>query len=331
LCGHKGTFRGKEEQIPEYETTGLLGSNLEIFDPVKISEWNAICGLMGMDTISAGGTLAWAMEACEKGLFPSNLKFGSPDEVTSILEDIARKRGIGKELALGSRLLSKKYGGQDFAIQVKGLEMAAYDPRGCFGHGLSYAVANRGGCHLSAALWGLETYFHLANPSAIKGKPAMVKFFENIYSAVNSLHTCQFTAYPVFLEPALVKYTPILLLKLLIQNATSLALSLMDISLWPKLWSAVIGNKLSVGNYKKAGERIHILERYMNTREGISKDDDILPGRLLHEGRKDDRQGRTVPLHKMLHKYYKLRGYDTQGIPTGKTLTRLGIKTKAIQ
>ena len=111
---------------------------------------------MGMDTISTGGTIAWAMEAAEKGLFDSGLDFGASDGVRKAVEDMAHRRGIGDELCMGSRWLSQKYGGKDFAIQVKGLEMAAYDPRGSWGQGLSYAVANRGACHLSGYTTGLE-------------------------------------------------------------------------------------------------------------------------------------------------------------------------------
>ncbi len=328
LCGHKGNFGGKMRSVPEYETIGLMGSNLEIFDPVIISEWNDICTDMGMDTISTAGTLAWTMEATERGLIQTGLKFGSPEGVSQTLLDIAHMKGIGRDLAMGSRWLSKRYGGEEFAIQVKGMEMAAYDPRGCFGHGLSYAVANRGACHLSTSLFTLESFFDMASPYAKRGKHTMVKFFENVYAAVNSLHICHFTAFAVFLEPPLVKYTPIPMLKLLTQNLTPVALSVMDISLWPKIWSSITGIRKGMLNFKKTGERIHVLERWMNTREGISRKDDTLPGRLLYEGRKCDPKQRGVPLDKMLDKYYKARGYDKNGIPKPRTLKRLGIEMK---
>ncbi len=328
LCGHKGQFAGKERSVPEYETTGLMGSNLEIFDPVALAELNEICTRMGMDTISTGGTLAWAMEATEKGLFKSNLKFGSTENVAQTLKDIAYMRGIGKELAMGSRWLSKKYGGEDFAMHVKGLELAAYDPRGCIGHGLSYAVANRGACHLSTSLFTLESYFGMASPNAKRGKATMVKFFENVYAAMNSLHICHFTAFAVFLEPPLVKLTPVPMLKLMVQNLTPVALAVMDISLWPELWSGVTGKRLGMLGFKKIGERIHVLERYMNTREGISKKDDTLPVRLLSEPRKCDHTGKVVPLEWMLKRYYKVRKFDKNGIPTDRLLKRLGIEKK---
>jgi len=326
LCGHKGTFAGKVRSVPEYETTGLLGSNLEIFDPVAISDFNDTCTLMGMDTISAGGTIAWAMEATERGLIKSNLKFGSKEGVVQSLKDIAYGKGLGKDLMMGSRWLSKKYGGEDFAIQVKGMEMAAYDPRGAFGQGLSYAVANRGACHLSTSLFTLECYFGMASPKAGRGKATMVKFFENVYAALNSLHICHFTAFAVFLEPPLVKFSPVPVLKILVQNLTPVALAVMDISLWPELWSSVTGKRLGMLGFKKAGERIHVLERYMNTREGISSKDDTLPVRMLSESRKCDHHGRTVPLDWMRRRYYKARGFDSDGIPKAGLLRRLGIE-----
>jgi len=332
MCGHKGVIKGKEMHIPEYETVGLIGPNLEIFDPAIIAEWNEICARMGMDTISVGGTLAWAMEATEKGLIKTNLKFGDPRGVAEMIKDIAYRRGFGKELANGSRAASKKFGGEDFAIHVKGLEVPAYDPRGCIGHGLSYAVANRGACHLSASVFTLEAYFGMASPNAKRGKHTIVKFMENTFAAMNSLHVCHFTAFPVFLEPPLIRFSPTPMLWALTQNITSLALNLMDVSLWPELWYSIVGKRyipyFSMLKFLKAGERIHVLERYMNTREGISKKDDTLPLRFLTEGRKCDPKEQVVPLDKMLKKYYRARGYDANGVPKKRTLRRLGIEIK---
>lgn len=330
LCGHKGTIRGEQRHVPEYETVTLMGTNLEIFDPEIISDWNELCAEYGMDTISTGGTLAWAMEATEKGMISTDLTFGSPEGVAGMIEDIAFCRGIGKDLAMGSAEASKKYGGEDFAIHVKGMEVPGYDPRGAFGHGLSYATANRGGCHLSAYAVGLEVLLGMADPQALRWKPYMVKFMENTFAAVNCLHICLFTSFAVFLEPPLIRFTPNFMIRLLNQNMSKLALNLMDVSLWPELWHAILGKRytpyLSMLAFYKAGERVHVLERYMNTREGISKKDDTLPRRLLTEGRKCDAEEKTVPLEQMLKKYYKIRGYDKNGIPRKKTLRRLGIE-----
>jgi aldehyde:ferredoxin oxidoreductase len=329
LCGHTGTLAdGSVHTVPEYETVGLLGPNLGIYDPDRIVEWNDLCGRLGMDTISAGAILGWVMEAGEKGLLSTSLKFGSPEGVKEAIEDMAEGKGFGLEMGRGTRWLSGKYGGADFAIQIKGLEMAAYDPRGSWGQGLSYAVANRGACHLSGYTTGLEVLFGFLNPYTTGAKPRFVYFFENLYAAINSLQTCQFTSFAYVLEPPIVKYTPKFLLGLTMQYFPAVAIMLMDVSLFSKLYSAVTGIRMCQWEMLKAGRRVHTLERLMNTREGIRRKDDTLPERFLKEGRGCDEAQHTVPLHDMLDDYYKLRGYGHQGVPYTKTLRKLGIEVK---
>ena len=325
LCGHKGTFNGKTMAVPEYETVGLMGSSLGIFDPEQIAAWNQICGQMGLDTISTGGTLAWVMEAAEKGLLQSDLRFGSPEGISQALEDIAFRRGFGDEMAGGTRALSNTYGGKEFAMHVKGLEMAAYDPRGSFGQGLAYAVANRGGCHLPAYMIAQEIYFKLLKSDATTYKAMWVKFFEDLTCCINALQACHFTMYAYVMESPLAKYTPDPILGLLMQYLPQVAMPLVDFSIYKGLWNTVTGLHLSGRAFIKAGERIQVLERYMNTREGITSADDTLPGRLLNEGRLSDPKKRTVHLEKMLPQYYELRGYDPNGIPTDTTLKKLSI------
>jgi aldehyde:ferredoxin oxidoreductase len=328
LCGKAGKFNGKELSVPEYETVGVMGSNLEIFDPVKIAEWNDLCGRFGMDTISMGGTLAWVMEAGEKGLVKTDLKFGSPEGVAEAIEDTALGRGFGQEMGRGSRALSKKYGGEDFAIQVKGMEMAAYDPRGSYGVGLNYAVANRGACHLSSTVMAQENFVHVLDPYSTIGKHVWVKFFEDFYCAMNSLHTCTFTSFAYILENPLTKYSGLFYLKIVMGYLYPVATLIADISIYHKLWSTITGQKMSRSDFMKAGERIHILERYMNTREGITVKDDTLPARMLKEGRKNDPKGRVVPLTEMLKNYYRIRSYDDNGIPTADLMKKLSIDVR---
>jgi aldehyde:ferredoxin oxidoreductase len=326
LCGKKGIFNKKEVSAPEYETVALLGSNLGVFDMDRIAEWNGICGRMGLDTISAGGTLAWVMEASEKGMVQSPLKFGSPEGVSEALMDIARLRGFGRDMALGSRALSEKYGGPSFAMQVKGLELAGYDPRGSFGQALAFAVANRGGCHLSAFLVGQEVFLNLLRPHAVRAKADYVRFFENLNNCVNSLQTCLFTMFAYLLEPPLQKYTPSCILSFLMQELHPMAIPLIDYRMYRDFWSAVTGIKLSRRDFLAAGERITVLERYMNTKEGIRREHDTLPDRLLKEGRAFDAKKRIIPLDRLRSAYYRKRGYDQDGIPTPKTLARLDIE-----
>lgn len=324
-CGHKGSFKSGDMSAPEYETIGMMGTSLGIFDLDIIAEFNYICGKLGLDTISTGGTLAWVMEAASKDLIKSNLKFGSKEEVKEALYDIANMKDFGAEMAQGSRALSQEYGGQDFAMHVKGLEMAAYDPRGSFGQGLAYAVANRGGCHLSAYLVAQEVYFGYLKPDSCYGKTKWVKFFEDLFCCINSLQICSFTMFAFLMEPPLSKYTPDFILGPLMQYLPTIAISFIDFSIYADLWNSVTGIHLSNREFLKAGERIHMLERYMNSREGISHNDDTLPERLLKQGRKFDHDNKVVPLEKMLPEYYKVRGFDKDGIPLKKKLEELGI------
>ena len=148
-CARTVTVQGKPVKGPELETLGLLGGNVCNRDLQKILDWNYELDELGMDTISTANTIAWAMEANEKGLWDNGLTFGSTDELSAIFDDIAHRRGIGDELAEGSKRLSQKYGGKEFAMHSKGLELAAYEPRRAVGQGLGYAVSNRGGCHLN--------------------------------------------------------------------------------------------------------------------------------------------------------------------------------------
>ncbi len=325
LCGHKGRFAGGVMPVPEYETVGLLGASLGVFDPEAIARWNAVCGRLGLDTISAGGTLAWVMEAAERGLVDSPLRFGSPEGVEQALFDIAGMSGPGAEMALGSRELARRHGGAEFAMQVKGLELAAYDPRGSFGLGLAYATANRGGCHLSAYLVAQEVYFGLLNPRSTRGKARWVKFFEDLTCCVNSLQTCQFTMFAYLLEPPLARLTPDPLLGAMMQHLPWAAVHMVDFSIYRDLWRAVTGATMGLGEFLRAGERIHVLERLLNLRQGLDPAEDTLPPRLLQEPRADDERGLTVPLAGMLAAYYRRRGYDAEGRPTPATLRRLGL------
>lgn len=325
LCGHKGDFSGETLAVPEFETIGLLGSNLGIFDTEVVARLGKLCGELGMDTISTGSTIGWAIEATQNGFITTDLKFGDIDAVTQIINDIAHGKGIGADLALGSRAASRKHGGESFAIHAKGLELAAYDPRGSFGQALSYAVANRGGCHLNAYVIAQEILFKLLNPTKSLGKAAYVVFLQNVKEIIDSLHTCAFTQFAYMLEPPLVKYTPKTILAFLMQYMHPVAIQLIDYSLYTKMWSTITGIKLTNKELITAGERIYVLERYMNTREGISAKDDKLPAKLMKEFRQSDKQQKPIPLQKMIKQFYTKRGFDNNGIPTAKTLKKLKI------
>ena len=318
---------GKIRQIPEYETTGLFGSNIENYDTDKIAIWNDIMNDAGMDTISAGGTIAWAMEAGEKGLRKTELFFDNHDNISRILEDIAYRRGEGAELAEGSMRLSAKYGGKDFAIHTKGLEIAAYDPRACWGHGLSYAVHNKGGCHLGSYLVSLEVLLGFMPPLTTLGKASWVVFCEDLFAGINSLQSCLFTAFAIMTEPVIPKYLPKAVLKVATILNPGVSQMLMNWSVYSDFFSAITGIPMNQWQFKKAGERITKLERYMNVQMGQKPDEDTLPDRFTKEAVTKYPVDSVVPIEKMVRQYYRIRKYDSQTAgPTVAGLKRLGIE-----
>jgi len=331
LCGHKGTYPdGKVRHIPEYETVGVWGGNIMNFDPDLVAVWNDRMNDLGIDTISCGVTVGWAMEAAEKGLRPSALEFGKTGNIPAMLDDIAYRRGEGADLALGTKRLAEKYGGKEFAAQVKGLELAAYDPRAGWGQGLNYAVANRGGCHLNAYPIALEAIFHYIPPYTKRSKASWVAFFEDLFDAVNSTQTCQFTVFGYLLEPPIAKYTPKPLLKAAMSLVPGIAQRMLDWSALSGLVSAITGRKISQKDFIMAGRRTHVLERYMNVSMGISGEDDTLPARFLTEAETRHPVKSVVPVESMVKSYYRHKGYDKNGIPTDRLLGSLGIRKAAL-
>ena len=271
------------------------------------------------------------MEASENGIYSSELAFGKHENIKRTLENIAFARGAGKELGKGSRWLSKKYGGKDYAIQAKGLEAAAYDPRGSYGHGLGLATANRGACHLSASIMTLQAFMGFSYKYIRSGSPYLVMYFEDLYAAINSLVTCQFTAYAVIGERPMAKLIPRPVIRLFMALPPQLAMQIILHSRYYKLLSAISGRKYSQYRFRRAGKRIHLLERYMNCREGISSKDDTLPARFTRETRESDPKSRKVKLTSMLRKYYFYRGYDSTGIPRLSVLRRWNILVEGAQ
>jgi aldehyde:ferredoxin oxidoreductase len=278
------------------------------------------------------------MEAGEHGLLdrvvgePSGvprLHFGSPEGIAEALEATAHRRGFGDAMADGTRRLAQTYGGAEFAMHVKGLDLPGYDPRGAWGQGLAYAVTNRGGCHLSASIFAQEAMFGYLNPYTTRAKAEFVHYLTNLSAAVNSLQTCVFTTFAYLLEPRLIKLSPTWLLRFAMQYLPNVAIAMLDIQAFTRLYQTVTGIPMSQQAFVQAGRRINTLERLMATREGITRADDTLPDRLLHEGRTCDPDQRTVPLDPMLDRYYRIAGWSPNGIPTEKTLNQLGLPPSA--
>jgi len=319
---------------PEYETIGLMGSNLEIPDLKKVAEWSYLADDLGMDTISLGSVLAFTMELQERGMLYAGLHFGDAAGVSDVIKDIAHRRGLGSDLAEGVKRMSEKYGGQEFAIHVKGLELSAYDPRGSFAQGVEYATTNRGGCHIQGASMYLESTGPLTiNPQNLKLKAELPIVQQNLACAINSMVLCMFTTYGIIpkavhnLNPNSIVHR---LLTTAFENSGPLFRTVMSIKGRPLLWfekwlTYITGETFSSGHLQEIGARIFNLERMYNLREGFTGKDDTLPPRILHESTfKHMSSGH--PLDQLLPRYYQKRGWDADGVPTRRTLERLRVK-----
>ena len=319
---------------PEYETLALMGSNLEIGDLKKVSEWNYLADDLGMDTISLGATLSFAMELGEKGMLDVGVHFGEPAGVGELIRDIAHRSGVGNELAEGTKRMSEKFGGEAFAMHVKGMELSAYDPRGSFAQGVEYATTNRGGCHVQGASMYLESVGPLTiNPMNLKLKADIPIVQQNLACAINSMVLCIFTSYGM-IPAAIHNMDPTSLthraLSKVVENLGPMFRLSQSIKGSPMLWwekwlTQITGTKMSSGHIQEIGGRIFNLERMYNLREGVGPEQDTLPDRILHEPTFPG-QASGHPLDQLLPRYYKKRGWDMGGIPKSKTLEKLQVR-----
>ena len=298
-CGRL-TKAGKEHgKGPEYESVWALGPNLGIFNLELVAQANYLCNSLGLDTISCGVSIGCAMELQQKGdIQNESLKFGNVAILKGLIENIANKEGLGADISEGAYRLAKKYNAIDSAIQVKKLELPAYDPRGAIGHALGYATSNRGGCHLTGYLASLEIF---AAPKKIDrfttgGKPDLLALKQNQKAIEDSLVVCVFAGWALGLD------------------------------YYARFMKAITGREYDVIKLTRIGERIYNLERLFNLREGFSNKDDILPSRFLNQPLKEGAsKNHIVPLKNMLKQYYFVRGWDDKGIPTQEKLKELKI------
>ena len=338
-CARTVMVDGQQVKGPELETLGLLGGNICNHDMQQILDWNYELDELGMDTISTANTVAWAMEANEKGLWDCGLEFGKTDNLSQVFDDIAHRRGIGDELAEGSKRLSKKYGGKDFAMQSKGLELAAYEPRRAVGQGLGYAVANRGGCHLNAGYLVIVEGLGLnANAQTPKAKADFTMLFQDLMEMISATGQCLFTSYAFFPGFLLTKPNGVITKTVnavvphvgwavrLINKCPRVAMLHLPVFHHTKMFPYAVGMKMDFGKYIQIGERGYNLERYINCKFGITEANDKLPKRLTDVPQDPKNPKTRVPLEQMKKTYYRARGWSACGVPTEATLRRLKIK-----
>jgi aldehyde:ferredoxin oxidoreductase len=311
-----GKYTGTLTEGPEYETAVLLGANTGTGDLGALARLNYLADELGLDTISLGGILAWATELYERGIIGKEdtggleLRFGNDEAYILLVEAIAyRKTPFADLLAEGTKIACEKLGRDScrYAVHVKGLELPAYDPRAAPAMGLSYAVADRGGCHLRSWPTGPEVlgrYWLGAKPIPIErwspeNKAIIVIQQEHQYAAKFAAGVCDFCCWD------------------------NERLSLL-------IWTVTGFEEFKdVRNFELAGERIVNLIRVFNVREGMTSDHDVLPPRIHEDPHiSGPTKGRVLPrdwFEKMKKEYYQIRGWDEKGRPTKETLKRVGV------
>jgi len=284
-CKRVTKTRRMHGEGPEFETLGSLGSMLMVDDVEVVAELNYLCNELGLDTISTGGVIACAMELSEKGIIGEKIRWGDAEKIRELIFNIAYRRNLGSELAEGSKIFAKKYGGEAYAMQVKGVELPMYDPRGVLGQALAYATSNRGGCHLNAYIISVEVlgFPYLMDRFSIVGKPSIVVYLQNLSATIDSMIICKFLGFE-FDEKDFAEYLRL-----------------------------VTGEKFTQEHVIMVGERIWNLERLLNLKAGISGEEDKLPDRF------------NLDIKPMLKEYYRVRGWDDNGIPLKSKLKSLGL------
>lgn len=316
----EGKWAGRSGEGPEYETTNMFGACCGISDMNAVTMANYLCNEYGLDTISTGSTIAFAMECYEKGILNKEMTggrgilFGDGDLIVELVEKIARREGIGDLLAEGTKIMAGKLGGGSsaFAMNVKGMELPAYDPRAAKICGLGFVTANRGGDHITGFIEAptfIDAPILIVEDSSIENpldaKPEEAKILMDMEDALTSLDAlggCKFMG-------ALLK-----------------AEDLVDL-----IRSATGWMDFTVKDFRQCGERIYNLGRVYCNREGIRRQDDALPERLMREPLPDGpAEGMTIDrdtLEMLKDAYYRYRGWNLEdGIPSIAKLEELDLE-----
>jgi aldehyde:ferredoxin oxidoreductase len=303
-CGRYCKVDDIEGGGPEYETIWAFGASCGISDLPSVIKANYWCNEYGLDTISAGATIAAAMELYQRGMIKDedldgvSLEFGNPDSIIQWTQRMGRREGLGDPMAEGSYRFADRYGMPELSMSVKKQELPAYDPRAIQGQGLQYATSNRGGCHVRGYLISPEI---LGVPVkldrlTIEGKAEWTKLYQDLTAVIDSSGLCLFTSF---------------------------ALGAPD---YAALLSAAIGTEWSGDDVLEIGDRIWNLERLFNLAAGIDPSQDTLPKRLLEDPIvAGPSQGHITQLADMLPTYYDLRGWGKDGIPTAEKKAALGL------
>jgi len=309
-----GPYAGVRAHGPEYETLAGLGGNLLNNDLESIAKLNEMCNVYSLDTISASGVIAFAMEAYEKGLLTSeqvdglDLSWGNAGAIIALVEKIVRREGIGDLLADGVRVAAQKLGPdtEALAIHVKGMEVPCHDPRGFVSMAVNYATAGRGACHLeSLSYWN---GYGLTLPDL--GYPQVIDRFASSPEQVRMAYDWQ---------NYMSVYNPLGLCKFIVKGKVGPEITV-------GLINRALGWNWTTEDLLQMGAKLFQLKRLINVRLGVTVVDDTLPQRFLAEPRPSGSAAGVLPdLAAMLPLYYGLRDWTADGIPSQERLETLGL------
>ncbi|MEX2753704.1 MAG: aldehyde ferredoxin oxidoreductase family protein [Candidatus Freyarchaeota archaeon] len=315
-CGNYCVIREGDTKVvvegPEYETAAMLGSACGIKDLKTVIKANNLCDDLGIDTISSGNLVGLLMEAYERGILTKEdtggieLKFGNGEALLKILEMIAKREGRGDIVAEGVMAVTEKWREmKPFAVQAKGLEQSAYDTRASPGMALAYATCDVGAHHSRA--WVISKDLEMQNKWTAEERVKLVIYHQHIRPLFDCLGVCRLE----WIELSV------------------------DENIYAEFYTAVTGVKTTLKKLLERSEAIYNLTRAINILKGMSREDDYPPerffrdpvptgplkGKLLHREEYDN----------LLNTYYRFRGWNSRGVPTEQTLTRLELKDVALK
>ena len=276
----KGRHKGLRIMGPEYETIYAFGGLCMVKSIEEIIYINDLCDRLGIDTITAGNLVAFAIEASKNGKIEDKLEYGDADGIAKMLTKIAYREGVGNILSEGVRHAAEVWGMEEKAIHVKGLEPAGFDPRVLKGMGLAYATSDRGACHLRATFYKSELSGQI-DPEQVTGKAKLFVDYEDKMTLFDALILCRFYR---------------------------------DLITWQDLQEiikAACGLTMSKKELNAMASDIINLAKSFNQREGLTKKEDKLPRRFFREVIGDAAKSiQPEDLDLMLKEYYKLRGWS---------------------
>lgn len=319
---YRGTFTGG----PEYETLSSFGGGCGTTDTAAVIKAGELCNILGMDTISAGGCIQWLMECKQRNVITNeeadglDLSWGNTNTIIELVKKMAFREGIGNLLSKGLKKASEELGKDSYkwAIQARGLEQSRVETRSAFGYALAFAINSRGPDHLNTEclaefggdsearrvikeITGSEKY---AYPHTTDKRAEIVRWHEDIYAVSDSLGICSFP--------------------------TTAQFWIDDYDL-AELYSAATGLEIDAHTIMLAGKRIITMERVYNGILGHTRENDLLPYRLMHETQKDALHKGAInskeKLDYMKDEYFRLHNWDLKkGLPTKQALEDLGLE-----